>query len=88
MATNYHNDDEAAPLLADSNLNHDDEANGDLKLQSAPPRNSLVKERSLRLWRWLRNSVRMLALTTLLLGGLIALITFIARTTWSPLGYL
>ncbi|KAL8709903.1 MAG: hypothetical protein Q9225_007376, partial [Loekoesia sp. 1 TL-2023] len=78
MAPNYHNDDEAAPLLAESSLDHDDEANGDLKLQSAPPRKSPVKGRSLRLWRWLRNSVKILALTTLLLGGVIALITFIA----------
>ncbi|KAL8932508.1 MAG: hypothetical protein Q9216_006807, partial [Gyalolechia sp. 2 TL-2023] len=76
MATAPQNDDEAAPLLGDGSLNHNTQANGDLK--STIDQDSPAKERSLRSWRWLRNNARILALTALLLGGVIALVTFIA----------
>ncbi|KAL8993542.1 MAG: hypothetical protein Q9188_007305 [Gyalolechia gomerana] len=79
MASARQNEDEIAPLLADSSLNHDAQANGDLKSKSTLYQGSPAKERFLRFWRWLRNNVKIFALTALLLGGLIALIAFIAR---------
>ncbi|KAL8932397.1 MAG: hypothetical protein Q9211_006338, partial [Gyalolechia sp. 1 TL-2023] len=78
MATARQSEEEAAPLLADSSLNHEAQANGELKSKSTPHPDSLVKERYLRSWRWLRNNIKILALTALLLGGVTALITFIA----------
>ncbi|KAL8826961.1 MAG: hypothetical protein Q9170_007205 [Blastenia crenularia] len=75
---NRDNEDEAAPLLADDDLDHNPETNGDLKKKPRTSRHSPVKDRSARLWQLLRNNVKIFALTALLLGGVIALITFIA----------
>lgn len=68
--------DESAPLLVDGS--HGTQKNGDLKSKVIPDQDSSVKQRLSRSWRWLRNNMRILALTALLLGGVIALVTFIA----------
>ncbi|KAL9596977.1 MAG: hypothetical protein Q9219_005446 [cf. Caloplaca sp. 3 TL-2023] len=60
MSSNHYDDHEAAPLLADDDLDDSMRVDGDLKSNSANAQNSV------------------LALTALLLGGVIALITFIA----------
>lgn len=84
MASNRHDGDEAAPLLADENLNEDAHTNGDLKSISLPSSRSRFRQRSMRVWRWLQSNVMILALTALLFGGLIALIVSIARMKASP----
>ena len=78
MISEHYEDDEAAPLLADGSQNHSIQVDGDIK-SNPKPRGSQAKERFLRIWRWLRNHSRILALTALVLGGVIALVTFVAR---------
>lgn len=75
MANNMYNDDEAAPLLTDGNANGDDH-----KSASAPQ--SPVKKRLLPIWRSIRSNIKILTLTALLLGGVVALFVFIACTTY------
>lgn len=96
MTGNQYLEEEAAPLLSDDNLNGDVQTDGDLKSASSSSQRSPIKQRLLFLWHWLRHNVKILALTALLFGGVIALVVFIARKSWisshrrqrSILGYL
>ncbi|KAL8712583.1 MAG: hypothetical protein Q9220_003114 [cf. Caloplaca sp. 1 TL-2023] len=69
---------EAEPLLPEDD--HDDyyQSNGDLKPFPPASERSVLTRYCRRSWHWLRNNVKILALTSLLLGGLIALVTYIA----------
>lgn len=75
MASNQH-DEEATPLLEDDSLNGDAHNNGALK-STSPSEKPSFRRQVLRVWRWLRNNLKILALTALLFGGLIALLVFI-----------
>lgn len=79
MSSNENNHDEAAPLLLDGSPNHDYEANGGVK-PSYTTKESSTRQYIQDLWRWLRINVKILTMTGLLLGGVIALIVYIART--------
>lgn len=71
-------DEEAAPLLRNGGPNHDQGANGDYKGPDAREK-PLFHVYSRRIWRWLSNNVRILAITGLLFGGLVAFVVYIAR---------
>ncbi|KAI4282901.1 MAG: hypothetical protein L6R38_002566 [Xanthoria sp. 2 TBL-2021] len=77
MSSNENNHDEAAPLLLDGSPNHDYEANGGVK-PSYTTKESSTRQYIQDLWRWLRINVKILTMTGLLLGGVIALIVYIA----------
>ncbi|KAL8851976.1 MAG: hypothetical protein Q9221_003187 [Calogaya cf. arnoldii] len=77
MSSNEINHDETSPLLVNGSHNHDCEANGDAKTSyttKKQPSSRYVQH----LWTWLRHNVKILTITALLLGGVIALITYIA----------
>lgn len=76
--------DEATPLLAEDSGDYDGRANSDIKMSPADQGGSSSNRLFERTWRWLQNNIKILALTGLLLGGVIALIVFIARIA-SPL---
>ncbi|KAL8728940.1 MAG: hypothetical protein Q9166_005035 [cf. Caloplaca sp. 2 TL-2023] len=79
MSTSHSNHDEAAPLLVDGSPNHDCEANGNLGVrQSATKEKPSFQKYPQRIWRWLQINVTILALTGLLLGGVVTLIVWIA----------
>ncbi|KAL8698497.1 MAG: hypothetical protein Q9224_001823 [Gallowayella concinna] len=77
MSSNTNGDEEATPLLINDNPNHNHNANGNLG-PSTTDEKSRFQSYSQGIWRWLRNNVSILGLTVLLLGGVIALIVYIA----------
>lgn len=74
MTSHTSRDHEAAPLPAEDRVD-----SGDLKLTSSTTR-SPAKKGLLLIWRAIRANITILALAALLLGGVVALIVFIART--------
>ncbi|KAL8948754.1 MAG: hypothetical protein Q9222_005079 [Ikaeria aurantiellina] len=72
-------DGEAEPLLAENDHGDYYRTNSDLKPQASATRNSVFTNYYRRSWNWLRNNVKILALTSLLFAGLIALVIYIAR---------
>ncbi|KAI4257384.1 MAG: hypothetical protein L6R42_005701, partial [Xanthoria sp. 1 TBL-2021] len=79
MSSNENNHDEAAPLLLNGSPNHDYEANGGVK-PSYTTKESSTRKYIQHLWLWLRINFKILTVTGLLLGGVIALIVYIAMS--------
>ncbi|KAI4218935.1 MAG: hypothetical protein L6R36_008664 [Xanthoria steineri] len=77
MSSNKDNHDEATPLLVNPTSDHDQEANGCTKPSSTTKKSSSPRYIQ-HVWRWLRNNVKILALTGLLLAGVLALVISIA----------
>ncbi|KAL9628773.1 MAG: hypothetical protein Q9204_005673 [Flavoplaca sp. TL-2023a] len=77
MSSNENNCDEDAPLLVNGRPNHDYEANGGIK-PSHTAKNPPSRQYLQRFWRWLRNNVKILTMTGLLLSGVIVLVVYIA----------
>ncbi|KAL9041579.1 MAG: hypothetical protein Q9180_001185, partial [Flavoplaca navasiana] len=77
MSSNENNCDEDAPLLVNGRPNHDHEANGGIK-PSQTAKNPPSRQYLQRFWRWLRNNVKILTMTGLLLSGVIVMVVYIA----------
>ena len=77
MSSNENNCDEDAPLLVNGRPNHDYEANAGIK-PSHTAKNPPSRQYVQRFWRWLRNNVKILTITGLLLSGVIVLVVYIA----------
>ena len=76
MASDGRNDDnEAAPFFAE--IGHSGHSKTDLKVASVEPVKPAPNSPSRWILQWLRNNIKILGLTALLLGGVIALIVSI-----------
>ncbi|KAL8687391.1 MAG: hypothetical protein Q9218_006423 [Villophora microphyllina] len=71
--------DESAPLLTGDNRDQNGHRDSHLKPSNTTSTKQKLNARARRTWQWLRGNLMILALTGLLLGGVIALVTYIAR---------